>query len=170
MSPARRMSEESSSTDLADLLRTVLKNRLRTQGLTQAELARRAGISAAGVSALMVGSVDGYLSTWSRLFEALDRDALDVWAAGSLSPSVLTRPMNPRIVMGDYSHDLSYAMHDVTVRGDVRVWQIDLPVAQLEDLFAGRAYLQVDRVLDRTGIAFAPADLPVGTVAGEVVG
>jgi hypothetical protein len=53
-------------------------------------------------------------------------------------------------------------MHDVGIRDGVRIFQIDMPVAQLEDLLNGRALLQLDRVLDRTLIAFAPAAAETG--------
>ncbi len=158
MSRAPKLKIEEGATDLAALLRQVLQSRLRDQGLTKNELARRVGVSAGALSNLTAGSTDGFLATWSRILEELDRDLLFVDATGSLAPTVLTRPMNPRIVLGSYSHDLTYSMHDAGIQNGVRIWQIDLPTPQLEDLLMGRALFQLDRVLGRTAIAFAPQD------------
>ncbi len=155
MSKRTKLNLDPAKPDLAELLRTTMKARMRDQGLSCAALARDVGLSESAVWNLLAGRADGLLSTWSAILEYLDRDALETYATGSLSPSVLTRPLNPRIVFGQYSHDLTYSMRDLGVQAGVRIFQLDLPEAQVEDLLAGRAHFQVDRVLDRTGISFA---------------
>jgi transcriptional regulator with XRE-family HTH domain len=148
--------------DLIALFRSTLRTRMQDQGITRLQLAHRVGVSPSTISNLLGGGIDGHISTWSKIFNALDRDALEVHSSGSLAGTILTRPLSPSLVFGDYRHDLSYSMQDDGVEGNVRRFRLPLPHSQIEDLLHGRAYLQFDRILDRTAIAFSAIEDPAG--------
>lgn len=57
---------------LHDELVARVRARMRARGMTQADLARRAGLTQKHLSQMLTGRVDGALAAWQRLLDATD--------------------------------------------------------------------------------------------------
>lgn len=138
---------------LAEALRHTLLTRMASQGLTNMDLGARCGLTSQSVINLRAGTHTGQLPTWDRVLEALDIDLAEL-VNGGVDDSPLSRPINPRLLFGDYTQDLSDFLQEGPGEPGIRGWQVGLTPEQLEDLAAGRARFVVDRVISPVAFTF----------------
>jgi len=136
-------------------------------GLSQAELARRAGLSKASVSQLENARTNPTLETVWALAQALGRPFSDLTGELDLPPVTHTRPADGEWVPGAVI--TSRLLHRMDAPGVVEVYDVRLDPGRVHHSDAHRRGLTEQLIVQAGQVRVGPADGPVLAEAGDSV-
>lgn len=136
-------------------------------GLSQAELARRAGLSKASVSQLEAGRSNPTVETVWALAQALGRPFSDLTGELDLAPVTHTRPADGEWVPGEVI--TSRLLHRMDAPGVVEVYDVRLEPGRVHRSDAHRRGLTEQLIVHAGHVRIGPTDGPVLAKAGDSV-
>jgi len=136
-------------------------------GLSQAQLARRAGLSKASVSQLESGRSNPTVETVWALAQALGRPFSDLTGELDLPPVTHTRPSDGEWVAGQVI--TSRLLHRMDAPGVVEVYDVRLDPGNVHRSDPHRRGLTEQLIVHAGQVRVGPADGPVLAQAGDSV-